>query len=136
MRPGGIIALSVFFLAGALISFTAGLSLLFPNSIIEPIWRVNPRGYQGLMRSGSWGVALLFAASVSCAAGAVGLWRRARWGHRVAVTLIAINLLSDVANSVLGTEPRAVVGVPIAFALLLYLISKRVRKYFAAGQVV
>jgi hypothetical protein len=136
MRPVGITALSIFFLAGALISLTAGLSLLFPNSIIEPMWRVNPRGHQGLVRIGLWGVALLFAASVSCAAAAVGLWRSARWGHRVAVTLIAINLLSDVANSVLGAEPRAVVGVPIAFALLLYLMSKRVRKYFAAGQVV
>jgi hypothetical protein len=135
MRPVGITALSIFFLAGALISLTAGLSLLFPNSIIEPMWRVNPRGHQGLVRIGLWGVALLFAASVSCAAAAVGLWRSARWGHRVAVTLIAINLLSDVANSVLGAEPRAVVGVPIAFALLLYLMSKRVRRYFAAARV-
>ena len=135
-RPGGITALSIFFAAGALISFTAGLSLLFPNSIIEAIWRVNPRGHQGLIRIGLWGVALLFAASVSCAAGAVGLWRSARWGHGVAVTLIAINLLSDVANSVLGAERRAVVGIPIAFALLLYLISKRVRKYFATARVV
>lgn len=136
MRPRGITALSIFLLAGALISFTAGLSLLFPNRIIEPMWRVNPRGHQGLMRIGLWGVVLLFAASVSCAAGAVGLWRSARWGHRVAVTLIAINLLSDVANSVLGAEPRAVVGVPIASVLLLYLMSKRVREYFATPRVV
>jgi hypothetical protein len=136
MRPGGITALGIFFLAGALISLTAGLSLLIPNSIIEPMWRVNPRGHQGLMSIGLWGVALLFAASVSCAAGAIGLWRSARWGHRVAVALISINLLSDVGNSVLGAEPRAVVGVPIAFALLLYLMSKRVRKYFATARVV
>jgi uncharacterized membrane protein (DUF2068 family) len=80
-------------------------------------------------------VALLFAASVSCAVAAVGLRRGARWGHKVAVTLIAINLLSDIANVVLGTEPRAIVGVPIAFALLLYLLSNRVRKYFAAPPV-
>jgi len=135
-RPGGITALSIFFAAGAFISFTAGLSLLFPNSLIAPMWRVNPRGHQGLIRIGLWGVALLFSASVACATGAVGLWRSARWGHRVAVTLIAINLLSDVANSVLGAEPRAVVGVPIASALLLYLMSKRVRTYFAEARVV
>lgn len=81
-----------------------------------------------------WGVALLFAASISCAAAAIGLWRTARWGHVIAVTLIAINLLSDIANAVLGTETRAIVGVPIASALLLYLLSKRVRNLFKADR--
>jgi len=75
-------------------------------------------------------VTLLFAASISCAAAAIGLWRRARWGHVTAITLIAINLLSDIANAVLGTERRAIIGVPIALALLLYLLSKRVRNLF------
>jgi len=79
---------------------------------------------------GVWGLALLFAASISCGAAAVGLWRRARWGHVMAVTLIAINLLSDLANAISGSEPRAILGVPIASALLLYLLTKRVRDFF------
>ncbi len=128
-RPCGITALIIFFLAGTLISFVAGLSLLFPAAIFEPMWRINPRGHDGLVRIGLWGVALLFATSISCAAAAIGLWRRVRWGHVTAVALIAINLLSDIANAVLGTEPRAIIGVPIALALLLYLLSKRVRNH-------
>lgn len=131
-RPRGITALSIFFLAGALISFSAGASLLFPGSFIQQMWRLNPRGYEGLVRIGLWGVVLLFTASISCAAAAVGLWRRARWGHVIAVTLVAINLLSDIANAIVGAEPRAIVGVPIAFALLLYLLSKPVRNFFKA----
>ena len=129
-RPLGIVALSVFFLLGSVISFTAGLSLLVPR-FLEPIWQLNPHGHAGLLRIGLWGVVLLFAASASCAAAAIGLWRGARWGHRIAIVLIAINLLGDVANTVLGTEPKAIVGVPIALALLFYLMSKRVRNYFA-----
>lgn len=74
------------------------------------MWRINPRGHDGLMRIGLWAVALLFGASISCAAAAIGLWRKARWGYVIAVTLIAINLLSDIANAVLGFEPRAIVG--------------------------
>jgi hypothetical protein len=132
-RPVGIIALCIFFSAGALISFTAGVSLLIPGSFLEPMWRLNPRGHEGLVHMGSWAPVLLFAASLSCAAAAAGLWRRARWGHRVAVTLIAINLLSSVANTLLGTEPRAIVGIPIALGLVLYLLSKRVRNYFATS---
>lgn len=130
-RPLGITALIIFFLVGALISFLAGLSLLFPFTFFESMWRVNPRGHEGLLRIGFWGVVLLFVASASCAAAAVGLWRRTRWGHIVAITLIAINLLSDLINTVLGIEPRAIVGVPIALAILLYLRSRRVQNYFA-----
>jgi hypothetical protein len=129
-RPLGIGALIVFFLVGSLISFTAGLSLLVPR-FLEPIWRLNPHGHEGLLRIGLWGVVLLFGASASCAAAAIGLWQRARWGHKIAIALITLNLLSDLGNSVLGIEPRAIVGVPIALALLFYLMSRRVRNYFA-----
>lgn len=47
-RPLGIIALIIFFLVGTLISFLAGLSLLFPSPFFESMWRVNPRGHEGL----------------------------------------------------------------------------------------
>jgi hypothetical protein len=80
------------------------------------MWRINPCWHEGLLRIGLWAVVLLFAASISCAAAAIGLWRKARWGHAIAVTLITINLVSDFANAVRGTEPRAIVGVPIALA--------------------
>ncbi|HEV2826033.1 MAG TPA: hypothetical protein VGW76_00415 [Pyrinomonadaceae bacterium] len=130
LRPTGITALIIFFLVGTLISFLAGLSLLFPSALFEAMWRVNPHGHEGLLRIGFWGVGLLFAASASCAAAAVGLWCRTRWGHMLAITLIAVNLLSDLINTVLGIEPRAIVGVPIALAILLYLLTRRVRNYF------
>ena len=130
-RPRGISALSIFLLAGALISFTAGASLLFPGSFIEPMWRANPRAHAHLSELGRWAAGLLFAVSISCGMAAIGLWRRARWGHKLAVALIAINLVGDVANTVMGTEPRAIVGVPIALAILIYLLSKKVRDYFS-----
>ncbi len=47
------------------------------------------------------------------------------------MALLAINLIGDAANVVLGTEPRALVGVPIAALLLLFLATGRVRAYFA-----
>jgi len=130
-RPFGIAALSMFFLLGSLISLTAAVSLLLPGSFLQPIWRLNPRGHEGPLRIGFWAMVLLFAASMSCGTAAVGLWRRARWGHILAIVLIGITLLSDLGNSVLRTAPRAIVGVPIALAILLYLMSRRVRNYFA-----
>jgi hypothetical protein len=44
--------------------------------------------------------------------------------------LLTINLLGDLANVLTGTEPRAIVGVPIVITILLYLLSKRVRRFF------
>jgi hypothetical protein len=130
-RPRGIGALTIFFLAGALISLTAGASLLFPRGFIEPMWSVNPRAYAQLSELGPWAVVLMFAVSISCAFAAIGLWRRAQWGYKIAVGLIAINLIGDVANTVMGTEPRAIVGVPIALGILIYLLSKKVRDSFS-----
>lgn len=130
-RPRGITALSILFLAGALVSLTASASLLLPGSIIEPMWRVNPRAYEHLSELGPSAASLLFAVSICCAMAAIGLWRRAAWGHKIAVGLIATNLIADVANTLMGTEPRAIVGVPIALAILVYLLSKKVRHSFS-----
>ena len=79
---------------------------------------------------GRWAIILLFTVGISCAAAAIGLWRGARYGHRFAVVLIAINLAGDIINTLLGTEPRAIVGVPITLAILIYLASRRVRLFF------
>lgn len=135
-RLPGIVALAVFFFAGSFISFTAGLSLLMPGDFLEPLWRLNPRGHDGLVRIGLWAVLLLFTASASCLVAAIGLWRGARWGHKIALVLIAVNLLSDILNAVSGNEPRTIIGVPVALAIMIYLMSGRVKRYFTAARTV
>jgi len=48
LRPWGITALIIFFLAGAAISLTASISLLFPNSFLESMWRRSSRARESL----------------------------------------------------------------------------------------
>ena len=129
-RLRGITALSIFFLAGAAISLAASLSLLRPNSFLESMWRLNPRAQESLSSLGLWAVLLMAIVSLFCAAAAIGLWRGSRWGHWLAVGLIATNLIGSITNVLLGTEPRAIVGIPIAVAILLYLLSQKVRRSF------
>ena len=131
-RPIGITALSIFFSFGAAASFVSFILLLFPGSFLEPIWRLNLRAREGLTGMGVWGIVLRFVVCVACAAAAVGLWRGLRWGYWLALALLTINLLGDIANVVLRTEPRAAVGIPIALAIILFLMSKRVREFFAS----
>ncbi len=133
-RPAGVTALSIFFMAGSLICFIATLSLLLPKSFVEPMWRLNPRARAGFAVMGQWAIVLLFTVGVSCAAAAIGPWRGSRYGHRIAFGLIAINLVGDLINTLLGIEPRAIVGVPIALAILLYLASNRVRIFFRSSE--
>jgi hypothetical protein len=126
-RPGGITALAIFFAAGALISLATFVSLMSPGGPLEPMWRLNPRAHESLGRGGAWSLVLMAAVSVGCGLAAFALWRGRPWGYWLAVTLLAIHLVGDVANVILGTEPRAIVGVPIVIALLAYLVRTRSR---------
>ena len=130
-RPAGITALSLFFLFGACASFLSFVSLLWPGSFLEPMWRLNPHARAGFAKMGMWAVVLMLVVCVACAAAAVGLWRGARWGHRLAFAMLALNMLGDIVDVALGIEPRAVIGNPIALALLGYLLSRGVRRFFA-----
>jgi hypothetical protein len=136
IRPLGITALSIFFLFGASMSFIASMSLLFPGSFLEPMWRLNPRAREGFTGIGVWAVVLMFIVCVACASTAVGLWRGSWWGYWLAVILLFINLLGDIANVILGTEPRAAVGIPIVVAILAYLMSRRMKRYFVISNSV
>ena len=130
IRPAGITALSIFFLFGTAASFLSSVSLFFPGSFLEPMWRLNPRARAGFADMGGWAVILMCTVSIACVSAAVGLWRGTRWGYWVAATMLVINLLGDLVNVILGTEPRAAVGIPIVLAILAFLVSKRVQRFF------
>src|SRR5689334_19496420 len=66
-RPAGVTALSIFFLAGAIICVIAVSSLLFPASFLEPIWRLNSRARTGFAAMRSWAIVLLLVVGVACA---------------------------------------------------------------------
>src|SRR5262249_30030496 len=100
---------------------------------LEPMWQLNPRGHQGLARLHGWAVLLLSIVSGLCVLTGTGLWQRRRWGYRLAVAGLSIHLIADILNVVSGTEPRAIVGIPVVLALLVYLRRPRVRSAFAGG---
>jgi hypothetical protein len=130
LRPFGITALSLFFLAGAIMAAMAALSLAFPGCPLKPMWRVNPRGHQGLVGMGGWGIVGMAVVSLGCAGAAVGLWLRRPWGLVLAIVILVVQLGGDFLNVLSGTEPRAIIGVPIAAALLIYLSKASIRSAF------
>ncbi len=129
-RPAGVTALSTFFSLGALISFTVLISLIFPGSFLEPMWRLNPRARAAFASAGAWAVLLMCAVCLCCALAAVGLWRGDRWGYWIALALLIINMMGDILNVILGTEPGAIIGVPVVVLILTYMAGRRVRRFF------
>lgn len=134
-RPAGVTAVACLFVLGALTSGLSAVSLLTPGGPLEPIWRLNPRARESFSRMGLWAPVLLVVVCVACLACAWGFFAGRRWGYRLGVAGLLVNLTADVLNAVLGIEPRALVGVPVVALLLWYLLSRRVRGFFAAGDL-
>jgi hypothetical protein len=122
--------LACLFALGTLASGLSAISLLTPGGILEPMWRLNPHARDSFSRMGVWGLLLLGVVCLGCLASAYGFLAGRRWGYRLGLAVLCINLAGDVLNSALGTEPRAVVGVPIVALILWYLFSRPVRNYF------
>ena len=60
-----------------------------------------------------------------CALAAIGLWRGKWWGVRLGVTILVINLAGDIFNAVFRHDYRALIGLPIAGAMIVYLIRSK-----------
>jgi hypothetical protein len=123
----------MFFAAGALISSTSALSLAFPSSWLEPMWRLNPEARRVFADLGPWAVLLMSAVAAACAGAAVGLWSGRRWGYLLAVGVVGTNLLGDLLNGLVRGDHRTLIGLPIGGAMLAYLLSRRIRHRFPAA---
>lgn len=117
-----LILLFVFGVAASLISI---ISLTFPGSFLEPVWKLNPRAHEWFVRLGGWSIVLMSAVFVTCLLTAIGLWRGLRWGYWLAVIMLFVNLVGDVINVIVGTDRRAIVGIPIVVLLLILLLRSK-----------
>ena len=129
-RPVGVTLLTAFFVFGALMALVAVLGLLLSGGFLQPIWRLNPDAHRALTELGAWGMLLMVAVAIACALAAIGLWIQAQWGRRLAVGILAINLLGDVMNAVTRGDLRTLIGIPIAGAMIFYLLRARTGAQF------
>ena len=118
------------FAIGMCASLISAVSLLFPGSFLEPIWQLNPQAHETFSHLGGWAIVLMGVVCIACFSTAIGLWRRRWWGYWLAVLMLVINLFGDVVNVISGTEPRAIIGVPVALLILVYLLRRNIRDHF------
>jgi hypothetical protein len=129
-KPPGFIAIGVFLFFGAVMAGLAATTLLLPGTPLDRAWTLNPTAYKQLSPLGSKvGILFLFLAVVLVVSG-VGWFQRRLWGWMLAVAIIGIQVIGDTINLVRGDWLRGGTGVIIAGALLLYLLTPRVRAAF------
>jgi hypothetical protein len=133
--PFGLRVLIIFFFFGATMCLLTVAGLLFPGSVLEPMWRLNPDAHAAFLSLGRWSILLMIFVGTACASAAVGLARRKRWGWQIAIMVLATNLLGDAINAIARHDWRTLIGLPVGGALIFYLGSKRVREFFGADRL-
>jgi hypothetical protein len=106
------------------------MALACPATWSEAMWRLKPEAPADLARLGPFAIPLMTLVAATCAGAAIGVWIGARWGHRLAVGLLGVNLLGDTLNAVLRGDWRTLIGIPIGGAMLAYLLRRRARAWF------
>jgi hypothetical protein len=129
----GITALGIFLFFGATMALLAGTTLLWRGTILDHMWVANAPAYRQLAPFGKTvGIPFLLLGTTLVVAG-IGWFKRRLWGWRLAVGIIAVQVLGDLVNAFMGDLVRGGVGFVIAGALLVYLLRPQVRCAFASG---
>ena len=98
----------------------------------EAMWRLKPEVPAQFAALGRLAISLMVLVAAACAGAAIGLWRQ-RWGHRLAVGLLAVNLIGDTLNAVLRGDWRTLIGLPVGAVMLAYLLGSNVRDRFGTS---
>jgi hypothetical protein len=130
-KTPGFTAIGIFLCFGAVMASLAATTLLWRGTVLDRVWVLNPMAYKQLAPLGNTvGVLFLVLAATLTTAG-IGWFQRRLWGWRLAVVIIATQVLGDVVNCVRGDWLRGGTGVIVAGALLLFLLQPRIRAAFA-----
>ena len=98
----GFTAIGVFLFFGAVMASLAATTLLWRGTALDRVWALNPIAYKQLAPlGGAVGVLFLLLGAALTTAG-IGWFRRRLWGWRLAVVIIAIQVLGDLVNCVSG----------------------------------
>jgi hypothetical protein len=96
--------------------------LLFPGTALDSLWRLNPDAHAAFQTIGTWAIALMLAIGIACGFAAIGLWHGAFWGRQIAIIILVVNAIGDLSKVVLRHDYRALIGLPIAAAMIFWLI--------------
>jgi hypothetical protein len=113
---------AAFFAFGATMCFLTIVLLVFPGTKLDLLWNLNPEARVAFQSFGSWSVLLMLAVGTGCALTAIGMWRGTLWGIRLGLAILIANIIGDLTNVIIGHDYRSLIGLPIAGAMIFYLV--------------
>jgi hypothetical protein len=129
--PAGITAIGVFWFFGAVMASYACVTLLWPGTVLDRLWRLNTSAHVDLLLMGpAIGILFLVLCAALVAAG-IGWTKRRAWGWTLGVILLGTQVTGDLLSAAMGEYLRGGTGVLIAGSLLFYLFRPRVKQAFA-----
>jgi hypothetical protein len=129
-KARGFNAIGIFLFFGAVMAGLAAITLLWRGTPLDRLWVLNQMAYKRLVPMGrAVGILFLLLSGALTTAG-IGWFRRRPWGWRLAVVIIATQVVGDLVNCVRGDLLRGGTGVIVAGALLLFLWRPKIRDSF------
>jgi hypothetical protein len=124
-------AIGILLFFGAVIASLSGITLIWRGTILERMWTLNPSAYKQLVPFGTAAGIVFVLLGVTLAVAGTGWFKRRLWAWRLAVAIIATQVLGDLVNVVRGDLVSGAIGFTIAGALLFYLLRSDVKAAFA-----
>lgn len=124
-------AIGIFLFFGAIMACLAGTPLLWRGTVLERMWTLNPAAFKQLVPFGTAAGIVFILLGVTLAVAGAAWFKRRLWAWRLAVAIIATQVLGDLVNVVRGDLVRGAICFTIAGALLFYLLRSEVRAAFA-----
>lgn len=120
---------------GAVMALFAGITLVRSGTALDSVWSLNPRAYKQLAPLGKTVGLLFLVLSVALGAAGIGWLRRHKWGWGLAMIIISIQVLGNLANALRGQVIQGSVGIVLAGALLLYMTRPHIRGMFDSDRI-
>jgi hypothetical protein len=130
-RPKTIPIVAAFLFFATAIASIVGISLLFPNRLLDLLWKLNPEGAVLFHSIAPVSGVFLLGLAAGTFAAARGLLARRRWAWWFSVALFATDACGNVVSYFLIHDAfRAATGAIISSAFLIALCRPNVRRYF------
>src|SRR5215472_1953959 len=113
---------AAFFAFGAMMCALTSVLLLFPGTVLDALWRLNPEARLAFHSLGSWSFVLMLTVGIACLIAAIGLWRGTVWGTRLALAILSVNIVGDLVNALLRHDYRSLIGLPVGAVMMFYLV--------------
>ena len=130
-KTRGFTPIGIFLFFGAIMASLAATTLLWPGTALDRIWALNPAAYKQLAPMGGIVGTFFLVLGVALTTAGIGWFRRRLWGWKLAVVIIATQVLGDVVNCFRGDLLRGGVGIIVASSLLLFLLRSKVKTAFS-----